>query len=79
MLKVGDWPLYYFANDTAPGQTNGQGANDVWWLVKSNVAESRAAVWHSRTASTLQAWRNSRIIRQPCADHVPSAPQPRRR
>ena len=33
MLKVGDWPLYYFAADTAPGQTNGQGVGGVWWLV----------------------------------------------
>lgn len=27
------WPLYYFANDAAAGDTNGQGANDVWWVV----------------------------------------------
>ncbi len=27
------WPLYYFAADEAPGDTNGQGANDVWWVV----------------------------------------------
>jgi predicted lipoprotein with Yx(FWY)xxD motif len=27
------WPLYYFANDAAPGDTNGQGVNDVWWTV----------------------------------------------
>ena len=27
------WPLYYFANDGAPGDTNGQGANDVWWVL----------------------------------------------
>jgi predicted lipoprotein with Yx(FWY)xxD motif len=33
MLKVGDWPLYYFAKDTAPGDTNGQGVGGVWWLV----------------------------------------------
>jgi predicted lipoprotein with Yx(FWY)xxD motif len=33
MLKYGDWPLYYFANDQAPGDTNGQGVNDVWWVV----------------------------------------------
>jgi predicted lipoprotein with Yx(FWY)xxD motif len=26
------WPLYYFANDAAPGDTNGQGINDVWWV-----------------------------------------------
>ena len=27
------WPLYYFANDAAAGDTNGQGLNDIWWVV----------------------------------------------
>jgi len=27
------WPLYYFANDAAPGGTNGQGVNDVWYVI----------------------------------------------
>ncbi len=27
------WPLYYFANDAAPGDTNGQGVNEVWYVV----------------------------------------------
>ena len=27
------WPLYYFANDAAPGDTNGQGLNDVWYVM----------------------------------------------
>jgi predicted lipoprotein with Yx(FWY)xxD motif len=27
------WPLYYFANDAAPGDTNGQGVNDVWYTL----------------------------------------------
>ena len=27
------WPLYYFANDSAAGDTNGQGINDVWYVV----------------------------------------------
>lgn len=26
-------PLYYFAQDQAPGDTNGQGVNDVWWVL----------------------------------------------
>jgi len=26
-------PLYYFAKDTQPGETNGQGAGDVWYVV----------------------------------------------
>lgn len=30
------WPLYYFAADAAPGDTNGQGVNDVWWVVDAN-------------------------------------------
>lgn len=32
-VKVGDWPLYYFASDTAPGQTNGQGVGGKWFVV----------------------------------------------
>ena len=27
------WPLYYFANDAASGDTNGQGVNDVWYVL----------------------------------------------
>ena len=27
------WPLYYFANDAAPGDVNGQGVNDVWYIL----------------------------------------------
>jgi predicted lipoprotein with Yx(FWY)xxD motif len=27
------WPLYHFANDAAPGDINGQDANDVWYVV----------------------------------------------
>lgn len=33
MLKIGDWPLYTFANDAAPGDVNGQGVGDVWYVV----------------------------------------------
>jgi predicted lipoprotein with Yx(FWY)xxD motif len=27
------WPLYHFASDAAPGDTNGQGVGNVWYLV----------------------------------------------
>ena len=30
-LKAGDWPLYTFSGDAAPGETNGQGSGDVWF------------------------------------------------
>jgi predicted lipoprotein with Yx(FWY)xxD motif len=32
-VKVGDWPLYRFANDAAAGDTNGQGVGGVWFVV----------------------------------------------
>ena len=32
-VKYGDWPLYYFANDTAAGDTNGQGLATKWYVV----------------------------------------------
>jgi predicted lipoprotein with Yx(FWY)xxD motif len=27
------WPLYYFANDKAAGDTKGQGIKDIWYVV----------------------------------------------
>ena len=33
MLKAGKWPLYRFAGDTAPGETNGQGSGGMWFVV----------------------------------------------
>ncbi|MFN2485704.1 MAG: hypothetical protein ABR609_03680 [Acidimicrobiia bacterium] len=27
------WPLYYFIGDEAPGDVNGQGLNDIWWVM----------------------------------------------
>jgi predicted lipoprotein with Yx(FWY)xxD motif len=32
-VTLGGAPLYYFVGDTAAGATNGQGLNDVWYLV----------------------------------------------
>lgn len=32
-LKAGDWPLYLFAGDAAPGDVNGHGSGGVWFAV----------------------------------------------
>ena len=32
-LKAGKWPLYRFAGDSEPGDTNGQGSGGVWFVV----------------------------------------------
>jgi predicted lipoprotein with Yx(FWY)xxD motif len=32
-LQAGDAPLYLFAGDAEPGDTNGQGSGDTWFLV----------------------------------------------
>jgi predicted lipoprotein with Yx(FWY)xxD motif len=39
-----DWPLYYFAADEAPGDLNGQGVNDVWYVIdaQGNAVEDSA-------------------------------------
>jgi predicted lipoprotein with Yx(FWY)xxD motif len=34
-LVAGQWPLYYFSGDTAPGDLNGQGSGGVWFVVSS--------------------------------------------
>ncbi len=32
-LKAGQWPLYTFSGDQAPGDTNGQDTGDKWYVV----------------------------------------------
>lgn len=32
-VTVDGWPLYFFANDGAPGDVNGQGLGGNWWVV----------------------------------------------
>lgn len=32
------WPLYYFANDAQPGDTNGEGVSNVWFVAKPDYS-----------------------------------------
>ena len=42
-VAAGGWPLYYFADDEAPGDANGQGAGDVWWVLGPDGTPKRPA------------------------------------
>ncbi len=33
-VAANGWPLYHFAEDQAPGDANGQGVGDVWWVLQ---------------------------------------------
>lgn len=37
-LTHNGWPLYYFAGDETPGEVNGDGANNVWYVAKANYS-----------------------------------------
>lgn len=41
-LAANGWPLYYFAGDDEPGDTEGQGVNDVWWVLQADGTPMRA-------------------------------------
>ena len=32
-VTLDGWPLYYFAGDSAAGDTNGQAVSNIWWVV----------------------------------------------
>jgi predicted lipoprotein with Yx(FWY)xxD motif len=42
-VAAAGWPLYYFASDSSPGETQGQGVNDVWWVVGPDGSKITAA------------------------------------
>ncbi|CAM4248888.1 SCO0930 family lipoprotein [Nocardiopsis rhodophaea] len=40
-VTLGGWPLYYYAGDTAPEQTNGEAMGDVWWAVSPSGKKAK--------------------------------------
>ena len=44
------WPLYRFASDEQPGDANGQGSGDVWFVVSSHGGP----IWPSATVQTSE-------------------------
>lgn len=35
-VMAGGWPLYYFDGDEEPGEANGQGITDAWWVLAAD-------------------------------------------
>jgi len=51
-LTYNSWPLYRFAGDTAPGQTNGQGIGGIWHVVGVNGTPITMAAAAASTSAT---------------------------
>lgn len=51
MLAYNGWPLYYWINDTAPGDTTGHLVGDVWFVVE--VSDTTTPVAASPVASPV--------------------------
>jgi predicted lipoprotein with Yx(FWY)xxD motif len=43
-ITVGNWPVYTYVEDTAPGQTNGHGISGVWFVIEEEGCKSTAPV-----------------------------------
>jgi predicted lipoprotein with Yx(FWY)xxD motif len=41
-LTIAGWPVYYYAADTGPGQTAGEGVGGVWWAVGPDGSEVKS-------------------------------------
>lgn len=51
-LAAGKFPLYYFSGDARPGDVNGQGSGDVWFVVAEDATLVREAPGEQAAAST---------------------------
>ena len=85
MLKIGDWPLYTFAADAAPGDVNGQGVGEVWYavapdgsLVEGDITVAEFAAPPADTAPGRHRAGDHRLNHrlnnnnpQPCRSRVP--------
>jgi predicted lipoprotein with Yx(FWY)xxD motif len=51
-VTYGDLPLYHFSGDEEPGDVNGQGLGDVWWVVDESGAPIEEKIARVSVATT---------------------------
>lgn len=51
-VTVNGWPVYYFAGDSAAGQTNGQNYDHTWWAVSARGSKITGAATSSPSPSS---------------------------
>ena len=54
-LVAGQWPLYYFAGDAAPGDLTGQGSGNVWFAVDTDGGLIKDVAEDSETSDDTEA------------------------
>lgn len=42
-VTANGWPLYYYSNDSGPGDTEGQGVNNIWFVLDATGTPVREA------------------------------------
>ena len=71
------WPLYYFAGDSAPGDTNGQGQGDVWYVIDAAAGtRSTTTDRHARFPRTARACSTRREAAELTTGRVRLGPAP---
>ncbi|MFB6137242.1 MAG: hypothetical protein ABEJ42_02730 [Halobacteriaceae archaeon] len=54
-VAANGWPLYYYADDAAPGDATGQGAGDAWWVLAPDGTPRRSGSGSTTTADSTTA------------------------
>ena len=55
-LTLNGWPLYYYAGDDGPHQTNGQGVDSSWWVLTPRGAKVTGASASSGSGGGDGGW-----------------------
>lgn len=63
------WPLYYFAGDSAPGDVNGQGVGDVWFVIDSSVMDAGPMASPMASPSASPVAGDSSVLLMESPDH----------